>query len=244
MRRVSLWLFLLAPALAWGDAAADAAKLDELWAHRSDPTVAKETDATVEAALKASPADYGVLWRASRWRFWLADGASGDTKKRYGKEGWDLGDRAMKVSPNGVDGLYYSAMGIGAYSQAVGILHALGEGLESKFNERLDLAMKLDPGYGACAPVIAKGRYYYELPWPKRSLSKSADLLSKAIAKCPSNIRAYVYLADTQLKDGDAKKAKDTLTKVPTDTSYDAPEGERAIGMSKRAEAAVDKELK
>ena len=244
MRWVLFSCIALIPALAWGDAASDAAKLDDLWAKRADPAVQKETDATVDAATKAEPNDYGVLWRASRWKFWQADGSSGDTKKRLGKESWDFGDRAVKANSGSVEGQYYEAVGIGAYSQAVGILHALGEGLEGKFNEHLDAALKIDPGFMGCAPMVAKGRYHYELPWPKRSLSKSADLLNKAIAKCPQNIRAYVYLADTQLKDGDAKKAKETLAKAPTDTAYDAPEATRALGMQKRTQAEVDKELK
>ena len=28
-------------------------------------------------------------------------------------------------------------------------------------------------------PLIAKGRYYFELPWPKRNLGKSADAVPR-----------------------------------------------------------------
>jgi hypothetical protein len=244
MRWVLLLSCLSIPALAWGDAASDAAALDELWGKRTDPAVAKDLDGKKDAAVKASPADYALLWRAARWKWWQADGTSGDLKKRLGKEAWELGDRAVKVNPNGVEGQYFTAVSIGAYSQAVGVLHALGEGLESKFNDRLDTAMKLDAAYASCGPIIAKGRYYFELPWPKRSLSKSAGLLGKAVAQCGTNIRAYVYLAETQLKDGDAKKAKETLAKAPADVTYDPAEGQRAQAMAKRIQADVDKELK
>jgi hypothetical protein len=235
---------LLLPQIAWGDAASDAAQLDDFYAKREDAAAAKQGDAAVDAALKASPNDYGILWRAARWKWWAADGSSGELKKRLGKEAWNIGEQAVKANPSGVEGQHFTAVAIGAYSQAVGILKALSEGLEGKFNEHLDAAIKTDPSFLNCGPLIAKGRYYYELPWPKRSLSKSVDMLGKAISTCPKNIRAYVYLAETELKDGDAKKAQETLAKAPSEGTYDVPEAHRALEMEKKVQAAVSEELK
>ena len=254
MRWIFLGCVLLSPALAVAEPelAADAgtatasplAGLDELWARRDAADAPAKMEAALSAALRAAPNDYAILWRAARWKWWVADGASGELKKQLGKEGWNLGERAVAANPNGVEGQHFLAVGIGAYSQAVGIFKALTEGLEGKFNEHLDLAVKLDPKFFNCGPLIAKGRYFYELPWPKRDLGKSVEMLNKAIASCPASIRAYVYLAETQLKEGDAKKAKETLGRISGDVAYDPPEGRRTLGMAKIAQGAVDAELK
>jgi len=126
----------------------------------------------------------------------------------------------------------------------VGILTALGEGLEGKYNERLDTAIKLDSQYDRGAPLLIKGRYHYELPWPKRDLSESAKLYEKAIAKFPGNLRAYLYLAETLLADDKAQKAKEAILKVKQGSiAYDPPEGHRVQERAKAVEAKIMKEL-
>jgi len=75
-------------------------KLDDCYARRD--AAEKECDAQASDAVKANAEDYGVLWRASRWKFWLSDGATDSRlKKQLGKEGWELGDRATKANPSG-----------------------------------------------------------------------------------------------------------------------------------------------
>src|SRR5262249_58524749 len=114
---------------------------------------------------------------------WVGDGLENaeDRKQKIGREVWDLGDRMVKAKPEWVGGHYYAAAGIGIYSQAVGILKALGEGLEAKFNERLDKAIQIDPRFQKEMPLIAKGPYYFDLPWPKRNLGTTATCYHKAL---------------------------------------------------------------
>lgn len=239
-------LLLLFPLLAWAGADETSKQLDALYARRDDPVQLGWLKNATGQALKSYPKDYGILWRASRLYYWLADGSS-DEKLRstYGKQSWDLGERAVKANPQGVEGNYYCAIGLGTYSQGVGILSALSQGLEGKFNERLDAAIAKNPGYDHAGPLIAKGRYYYELPWPKRDLKKSAQTLQKAIATEPRALRAYLYLAQTQLKDGKEKEASATIAKVFSGSdAYDPPEARRIKAMARQVKAAIDEELK
>ncbi|HYO56075.1 hypothetical protein [Archangium sp.] len=219
---------------------------DALYARRQDAAAVKQLDEALKKALEATPEDYEVLWRAARVRNWQADGAT-DTKvkKALGKQTWELGDRARKVAPDRVEGQYFAALGIGAYSQAVGILAALGEGLEGKYNERLDAALKLDPMYERGGPLLAKGRYYYELPWPKRDLKKSASLFQKAIEKHPEQLRAWLYLSETLLADGEEKKAHEAILSVAQGgVGYDPAEGQRIQGWARKVQTTIEKELK
>jgi tetratricopeptide (TPR) repeat protein len=246
MRSISLALFILWALPALAAAPEELASWDALYARRQDAAAVKQLDEALKKALETTPEDYEVLWRAARIRNWQADGATdAKVKKALGQQTWQLGDRARKVAPDRVEGQYFAALGIGAYSQAVGILTALGEGLESKYNERLDAALKLDPMYERGGPLLAQGRYYYELPWPKRNLKKSASLFQKAIAKHPEQLRAWLYLAETLLADGEEKKAHEAILQVSQGSvGYDPAEGQRIQGWARKVQTTIEEELK
>jgi tetratricopeptide (TPR) repeat protein len=246
MRPISLALFLLVALPALAATPEELASWDALYARRGDAAAFKQLDEALKKAVEAAPEDYEVLWRAARVRNWQADGATDPkVKKTLGKQTWELGDRARKVAPERVEGQYFAAVGVGSYSQAMGILTALGEGLESKYNERLDAALKIDPMFERGGPLLAKGRYYFELPWPKRDLKKSATHFQKALAKHPESLRGWLYLAETLLADGEEKKAQEAIMKVTQGTvAYDPAEGQRVQGLSKKVQADIEEELK
>jgi tetratricopeptide (TPR) repeat protein len=246
MRSISLALFVLVALPALAVTPEELSSWDALYARRADAAAFKQLDEALKKALEATPEDYEVLWRVARVRNWQADGATdAKVKKSLGKQTWELGDRARKVAPDRVEGQYFAALGIGSYSQAVGILTALGDGLEGKYNERLDAALKIDPMYERGGPLLAKGRYFYELPWPKRDLKKSAANFQKALAKHPEQLRAWMYLAETLLADGEEKKAQEAILKVTQGSvGYDPAEGQRVQGWSKKVQASIEEELK
>ncbi|HZI11448.1 MAG TPA: tetratricopeptide repeat protein [Myxococcus sp.] len=246
MRLILLGLCLLVAVPARAADPGLLARLDELHTKRLESAAVKEQEAELKKALEAAPEDFELVWRQARLLQWQADGARDDKlKKVLGRQCWDWGEKAVKLAPDRVEGHYFAATGIGAYSQAVGIMKALGDGLEGKFNTRLDKAIQINPDFELGAPLLAKGRYYYELPWPKRDLGKSAALYEKVIAKHPQQLRAYVFLAETLLKDGKAEKARDAIQKVKQgSTAYDPAEGRRVQELAKKVEADIEEELK
>lgn len=236
-----------APAAAAApDAASFVATLDELWKTRDTAASAKATDEAIRDGLKAFPTDYEILWRAARFRWWVADGTTDEKlKKQIAKEGWNFAKRAVEAKGTGAEGKYYVALNIGAYSQAVGILKALGEGLEGQFVDNLEASLKLNEAFERYGGHTAKGRYHWELPWPKRDLGKSKVELQKSIDKHPEHLRNYYYLAATLLKDGDAKGAKATVDKALGGADgYDPPEARRVKAWARTLAAEIDKELK
>jgi cytochrome c-type biogenesis protein CcmH/NrfG len=245
MRLILLALCLLVALPSRAAAPEVLASLDALFARRSEPEAMKELEASLKKELQAAPEDYELLWRSARLLVWQADGAGDDRlKKVLGRQAWDACEKGVKVAPQRVECQYLAAAGIGVYSQAVGILKALKDGLEGKFNERLDAAIKIDPDFNMGAPLVAKGRYHYELPWPKRDLAESAKLYEKVIAKFPGNLRAHYYLAETLLADDKAEKAREAILKVKQGSvTYDAPEGRRIQEWAKTVEAKIAKEL-
>jgi tetratricopeptide (TPR) repeat protein len=245
---------LLAPGLARADddLAATLAKLDGLQATRDNPESAKQIDALVSAAMKLAPNDYGVLWRAARMHCWVGEGLPVEQSARRtaeAKQCWDLGAKAVAANAEGVEGNYYAANGAGNYSTEIGVLKALSHGMEGTFNGFLDKAIKLDPGFSNAAPLIAKGRYYFSLPWPKRSYSKAEDHFKKALALQPKAIRAKLWLAETLVADGEAKAAKGYLDQVDAQLAaggegFDAPEVRRVQSWLDPVKKKVQEELK
>jgi hypothetical protein len=255
MHRLAL-LSLVCPLLAFAAEGVDAGvaaaatpefslvEMDALWATRDEAGAQDKLLQLTGDAVKAQPNSFEFLWRAARIRLWAGDGElDNEKKKQLGKDTWELGDRAAREKPGAVEGYYFAAAGIGSYSQAVGILNALGQGLESKFNERLDKAINIDPRYAHAAPPAVKGRYYFELPWPKRNLRKSADWLKKALALDPGALRPLLWLAETQWRDGDVPAARATLAKLEAGSlPSDLPEERRCKARGKTLGQDMDKE--
>lgn len=246
VRIVVLCASLLA-SLAVAAAPADAiAHLDGLWKFRDTPARAKEVPPLLNKLLKDHPEDYDVLWRGARWLVWEADILpKNDEKRRTAKDAWILAERAVKANPAGAEGHYWAAAAIGNYSQAVGMLKALNEGLEGTFHGHLDAAHKYGPAYEFAADTVARGRAYYELPWPKRDLPRSEALLKEVVAKYPNNLRALLYLSETQLRRGNPTEAQATLSKVQNgSTDYDPPEARRIKAWAAWVRTQIQKEQK
>ncbi len=207
------------------------ARADEAYRRRDEPGRLDEVRRELEAAQKLAPGDYDVLWRLSRYYFWVSDdpSLSDDERSRLGRTGWDLGDRATAANPRGVEGWFYAVGGMGNYSLGIGILRALAQGLESKFKDRLRRAQAIDPRYLDGGIENAWGRFYFKLPWPKYKPDESERHLLRALRVNPENVRGRVYLAELYLKEDQPKEARVQLEKVIAQRlgKYDEPEERR-----------------
>jgi hypothetical protein len=234
------FLLLLITGASGAARAGDAADLDALWAKRDDAASGQKLEEQLQAGLTAKPDDYELLWRAARWRFWMADGAQSDSAKaKYGKEGWDFGERAIKANPRHVAGYHFAALNVGLYGSAIGVSKAFSQGLEKKFNTLCDAALALDDSFEGGGPHIAKGRYFYELPWPKRDLKRSKAELQTALQRSPNNPRGWLYLAETLLKADEPKAAKEAIDRAASVKWTRDPAEERRVRQ--RAKAVADK---
>jgi len=222
----------------------DPASLTALFHRRDEAAAVAALEAALEEGLKARPDDFELLWRKAQLRWNQADRVKGKERERLGKEVWQLGERAAKLKPSRVEGHYWAAVGVGAYSQGVGLLAALTQGLEGRFNGFLDKAIQLDPNYLGAAPLTAKGRAHFELPWPKRNLDASAELLRQATAKDPGNLRAWLYLAETELERGRPQEADAALARaLQGSVAYDPPEARHVKGLARQLAPKVKAKL-
>src|SRR4029079_895417 len=162
-----------------------------------DKTAWHEEQRLVQGLLARSPNDYEVLWRAARFYFLARDdpGVSQEQRSRWGKDGWDIAEKAILANPNDAGGYYWAAVCMGNYALGLGVVKALSQGMEGKFRDRLTRAQALNPSYEMGAPETAWGRFFDKLPWPKRDRKKAEEHLRKALEINPAALRPRVYFA-------------------------------------------------
>lgn len=215
-------------------------EIDRLYADRRSPESTWALRALVERAAKDWPHSYELAWRTSRFWCWMGDTVDSVERRRdAGKAAWEAGERASVLHRAGVEGAFYAALGIGLYSHAVGVVHAVMRGLESKFQDHIDRAIELDPRFCYGGPPLAKGRLYYLLPWPKRDLERAEMFLRSALATNPESLRAQFYLAEVEIANKDRVGARLTLERVlQGDGAYDQAEAELVKRWARTALAA------
>ena len=243
-------MLLASPAFPQSPAAGDdvralLARVDTEWSRRDEPGRMEEIRGLLEKAEKLAPNDYGVLWRLARYYFWVSDDPQipNDEKSKLGKKAWEYGDHATAANPNGVEGWYFAAVGMGNYSLGIGILKALGEGIEGKFKDRLSRAEKIDPKFYEGGIYNAWGRFYFKLPWPKYDARRSEQALQKAIEVNSANVRGRLFLAELYIREKHRKEAKELLEEAVAlkPGAYDAPEERRSQAMARALLAEIAK---
>lgn len=218
-----------APADSW------TAQFDEAWKRRDTDGGMRELKQLLKHALVDDPHSFDANWRQAALLNWEASGLEGDAKAKLGKAAWGFGDIAVLAKPEDVHGHYQSGTGIGLYSEGVGILTALSEGLEGKFRSRLQAALRIDKDFLDGAPQVVWGRYFYKLPWPKRDIDESIRVLSAAVKSHPHNLRARLYLADSLAendKGDEAKKLDQAIVDAPL--GEDPPEDKQVKAQAKK----------
>jgi tetratricopeptide (TPR) repeat protein len=221
------------------DAEAVSHQVEALWRRRDDPAAMSQAKVLLDGALARAPDDYGLLWRATAWHFWSSDDPSLPTATRaqFGKAGWDLAERAVARNPGHVAGHFWAALTMGNYALGLGIMRAIGQGIEGKFRERIGAAERLDPRYANGGIQNAWGGYYLTLPWPKRDLAKAEAYFKKALVINPHNLRTRVYLAELRRRQDRLPEARQLLEEVlrATPDRYDPPEEKRAQKLAAEA---------
>ena len=155
-----------------------------------------------------------------------------DQRSRWGKDGWDIAERAIVVNPNDAAGYYWAALCMGNYALGLGVVKALSQGMEAKFRDRLGRAQALNPGYELGAIETAWGRFFDKLPWPKRDRKKAEEHLARRRVN-PHALRARVYLASSTSTAIAPQEAKRLLDEVAAAAAgrYDAPEERRSKAL-------------
>ncbi len=204
-------------------------RFDQLWHRRDESQVHDQLLELLKAEQAQNSAD--VHLRFAAIYVWRADGLpdGSDAKAAAGKSGWMTADKAIEARPNDVGAQYYAAAGIGLYSEGVGILTALGEGLESKFRSRVGEALRLNKDFLDGAPQVLWGRFFFKLPWPKRDVTESIKVLRATLKSHPRNLRGKLYLAEALFESGSRAEARQLVNEIGSAPLGEDPSEDRRI---------------
>lgn len=140
----------------------------------------KKTLAVLEQACEREPQNYNLLWQASSaCRNHAAAikhrGHKGWKKQCavLGKKGMAFAEKAMTLAPGRVEGYFYFAAAVSAYSDGVSVITALKEGLKGKTQNSLEKAYTIDKTYKDGGPAFALGRFWAVVPWPYQDRKKA-----------------------------------------------------------------------
>jgi hypothetical protein len=210
----------------------DTQRLDVLHRQRDEDSARKEA-LKLAAEIEQSPAaDFEQVWRAARVHCWESDlatrGLTSDSAKKHAQRCWTLGDAASALSPNRAEGFLWAAQGVGLWARANGVVASIVEGIEGKFNQRLDKAIRLDATVDFGSAWLMRGAFFYEAPWPRRDLNRARTMLSAAVERFPDNLSARLYLARIDAEGGNRHKAMVALEKIEAaGVTYDPPAARR-----------------
>jgi hypothetical protein len=226
-----------APTSSPAAATADfAARFDSLFPDREQVKVLEQLQTMAEERVKAKPDDFEARWRLARLYCWEANGFDDgeEPKAELGKQCWDEGEKAVALRPDDVHSQYWATVGMGLYSEGLGIISAIAKGIEGKYKNRVQRAIALDKSYVNGGPTMLFGRFWWKLPWPKRDNDEALRLLRETVAAHPKNLLAQLYLADALWSDGKKAEAKAAAQAVaeaaPGD---DPPEDRRSISRAR-----------
>ena len=213
-----------APARSWQTV------FDELWMRRDARGAEQELQRIVDRQLSEDPRSFEANWRLSALLNWEANapGLDGDAKAALARKAWDAAEKAVAARPDDVRGHYNAAVGIGLYSEGAGIISALSQGLEGKFRDHAQAALRIDKDYLDGAPQVLWGRYFFKLPWPKRDVGQATRILTEAVRTHPNNLRAKLFLADCYADEDHIAEGKQLAQQVlAARNAEDAPDEKR-----------------
>ncbi len=158
----------------------------------------------------ADPADYESRVRGAAFAFyaWRLEKESNARRLQYAKIAFKLGQEAVKIRPNGAEGLHWVGAGVGMIGLTRGVLNSLQ--LIPTGKAAFEKSRELDPTYFSASAAAQLGRIYTMVPGFPISIGdkkKAIEYLLEAKRIAPTASLWPLYLADVYWAVGLKEKA-------------------------------------
>lgn len=179
----------------------------------------------VDSALRASPRDAAVLWRASRVRLLQGDLAAGKAQERLYRDALALAERTIAADRNAPDGYLRRAAAAGKVALSAGILDAADFVVQARDDATRVLGMANVPPLTRASAHYILGRTHLKLtetPRPLRlplglgfgNLPEALTQLRTATELRPGFIMFELEYARALAEDGKAADARTRLQAI------------------------------
>ncbi len=165
----------------------------------------EQAAALYKEVISKDPAHYEAHWKLARalreyaqWHMMEGTQEYEEIAVEYGKEGMHYAQKAIDLNPDHPAGYLYYGISVGKYSDGVGIITALREGLKDKTQSSFEKAYELDPHFEKGAPIVSLGRFWQVVPWPYRDTDKAESLYREfqETEYYENNAECRIYLAE------------------------------------------------
>jgi tetratricopeptide (TPR) repeat protein len=235
-------LALLIPTAGAGAQSDVPAHVDSLLAARQlAPAVA-----AVEAAHKAAPRDFALLWRLSRVRVLQGDAAPAQSKAqdRFYREALDLAERAIKADGTAPDGYLRRAAAAGRVALFSGVLDAADYVTQAREDAEKVIGMRGVPAATLASAHYILGRTHLKLTETPRPLRMPLGLGFGNLADALANLRRAAELRPGfvmfELEYGRALAAHDRIAEARARLQGIAALAEQELGDDTRKREAAD----
>ena len=179
---------------------------------RHVPDMAKEALLRAEQALRITPSDFEASLLVTRTISYIASSMKPNQKRKWlAYRGYKIGKKLVKHYSKRVEGYYFAGINLGLYAECMGTAAAVRENVKTKIGNLLDQAIRLDRDFMQGAPLIAKARYLFMLPWPMRDREWAVKIMTEVKRKFPQNPSVDLFFADLAVENGEKDKARELL---------------------------------
>jgi hypothetical protein len=200
-----------------------------------------------DAALKAAPKDYGLLWKSAALNYFYGEfySIAPEEKKKYFTICKEFGEQAVKVAAKGVAGHYWLGVGMAKWAEYNGILYSLFSA-DDILNE-MNIVIGLNPSYFKGLPWAIRASVYGLAPAviSVGDTGRARDDIKTALMYGRDYRSAYLICADVYIAWGEWKNASSLLEKglaLPFDERLSVEEKD-CIKKLKERKTRVDAEL-
>jgi len=182
-------------------------RADRLFTYGEQPARDREALAVLEDAVKSSPNDFNLLWRAARAAYYVDNE---DKAVAFALS-------AIRVDSTKPDGHFWLAAGYGGIAEKRGMFKALT--LISKVRSGMETVVRISPGYEHANAYLALCELDRQLPWVLGGNTKRAvTYCEQGLRLEPSNLDLKLALARTYNEAGrktDARRQLEELIALP-----------------------------
>jgi hypothetical protein len=192
------------------------AQAENFFAERDHADALKQAVSLLESSMKQDPSNYQVLWRLSKYNYYLSDRENDEaTKIKLLKQAIECGKRAVGRDSKRPEGHFWLAVSYGSYAELKGVFSSLW--LLRTIREEFETVFKIDANYENGSVYLALGEMDLRLPRlfggnTRRGISR----LESGLKVSPQNSELARFLGETYVKAGRNEEGSHLLQTVLT----------------------------